>query len=60
MIRYIKNTVYFTAFIGLFMLPFSISAQQEMSKEERIKALELVRTYLLKLRILSFRPCLYF
>lgn len=40
MIRYFKNTVYFTTFIGLFMLPFSISAQQEMTKEERIKALE--------------------
>lgn len=40
MIRYIKNTVYFTALIGLFILPFSISAQQEMTKEERIKALE--------------------
>ena len=40
MIRYFKNTVYITTFIGLFMLPFSISAQQEMTKEERIKALE--------------------
>lgn len=40
MIRFFKNTVYITTFIGLFMLPFSISAQQEMTKEERIKALE--------------------
>lgn len=40
MIRYLKNTVYFTTLIGLFILPLSASAQQEMTREERIKALE--------------------
>lgn len=76
MIRYIKNTVYFTALIGLSILPFSISAQQEMTKEERIKALEklkledekleantlgmISKNIPLKLKTLSFRPCLYF
>ena len=40
MINFLKNTIYFTALIGLFMLPSSVSAQQEMTREERIKALE--------------------
>ncbi len=40
MIRYLKNRVFFTALIGLLILPFSVSAQQEMTREERIKALE--------------------
>ena len=38
MINFLKNTIYFTALIGLFMLPSSVSAQQEMTREERIKA----------------------
>lgn len=40
MIRYLKNRVFFTALIGLLILPLSVSAQQEMTREERIKALE--------------------
>lgn len=40
MIRHFKIIVCFTAFAGLFILPLSVSSQQEMTREERIKALE--------------------
>lgn len=38
--RYLKSIVYNTAILYLFVFPLSTSAQQEMTREERIKALE--------------------
>lgn len=37
--EYLKNIVYNTVFLGLLIIPLSVSAQ-EMTREERIKALE--------------------
>lgn len=41
--RYFKSIVYNTAILYLFVFPLSASAQQEMTREERIKALEKLR-----------------
>lgn len=41
--RYFKFIVYNTAILYLFVFPLSASAQQEMTREERIKALEKLR-----------------
>lgn len=38
--RFFKITIYNILFLGVCSLPLSISAQQEMTREERIKALE--------------------
>lgn len=38
--RYIIHIVYSTVFLGLFAIPTSVSAQQEMTREERINILE--------------------
>lgn len=38
--RYVKAVVHCTFIIGILMIPMHVSAQQEMSREERLKALE--------------------
>lgn len=38
--RYVKAVVHCTFIIGIFMIPMHVSAQQEMTREERLKALE--------------------
>lgn len=40
MIRKFKHIICFAALSGLFIIPVSVSAQQEMTREERVKALE--------------------
>lgn len=38
--RYIKSIIYDVVLLGLLGMPLSVAAQQEMTREERIKALE--------------------
>lgn len=38
--RYVKAVVHCAFIIGILMIPMHVSAQQEMSREERLKALE--------------------
>ena len=38
--RYIKSIIYSVILLGLLGVPLSVAAQQELTREERIKALE--------------------
>ena len=38
--RYIRSIIYDVVLLGLLGMPLSVAAQQEMTREERIKALE--------------------
>lgn len=38
--RYIKSIIYSVILLGLLGMPLSVAAQQELTREERIKILE--------------------